>query len=212
MSASLHPPRFSSKTFGTIQTGFASKTANLTPSVKERVRLSTRPCVEVQASETPVLEEIRVDMAEVKVESRPVLLVTNVGSCVAICIHDSRNKRGGLLHIMLPNSKKVSNESLPYKYADTAVPALAEFLRKLGKGDVCLLAKIAGGANMFAHLKSRLLNIGAKNVEAVKEALEANGIRLLAEDVGGAYGRRVFFNVVTGSVYIQRVGGQVKKI
>ena len=157
-------------------------------------------------------EELRVDMAEMRVEHRPVTLVTNVGSCVAICIHDSVNKCGGLAHIMLPTSKITKNNTLPSKYADTAVPALTEGLRKLTRNRSILTAKIAGGANMFPNLKSNSLNIGEKNVDAVKEALSEKGIKLLAEDVMGNYGRRVTFNIVTGSVCVKNGNGDVVEI
>jgi len=173
--------------------------------------LLASPCPVVQAQAVPTMEEIRVEMADMKVSRRPVEFITSVGSCVAICMHDSISKCGGLAHIMLPNSSMTIHDSLPYKYADTAVPALAEVLRKFGEGKIQLSAKITGGANMFRNLDNSL-NIGARNVEAVKEALTVNGIRLLAEDVGGAHGRRVAFNVVTGIVLIQSLSGETKRL
>ncbi|MCW4035314.1 MAG: chemotaxis protein CheD [Candidatus Bathyarchaeota archaeon] len=165
----------------------------------------------VQNSEKS-FQEVRVDMADMKVETKPVVLITNVGSCVAICIHDSVNKSGGLAHIMLPDSKITKNDVLVSKYADTAVPALAEALRKSGRSSFGLSAKIAGGANMFSNLKANSLNIGEKNVEAVKEALENNGIKLLAEDVRGTCGRRVAFNIVTGKVHVRCGNKEVTEI
>lgn len=158
------------------------------------------------------IKEVRVDMADMKVEDSPVVLVTTVGSCVAICIHDRANRCGGLAHIMLPNSNVKRSKSFPYKYADTAVPAMIEALQKRGKRSCCLTAKIAGGANMFPELKSDALNIGLKNVDAVKKALAAKGVRLIAEDVRGIYGRKVVFNVVNGSVRVQKGNGEVKRI
>jgi chemotaxis protein CheD len=113
---------------------------------------------------------------------------------------------------MLPTSKITKNNILPSKYADTAVPALTESLRKINKNNSFLTAKIAGGANMFPNLKANSLNIGEKNVDAVKDALTEKGIKLLAEDVKGTYGRRVTFNVVTGSVGVRNGNGDVKEI
>ncbi len=94
------------------------------------------------------------DMADMKAENRPVELVTSVGSCVAICLYDSKNKCGGLAHIMLPNSAIAPQELLPSKFANTAVPALAKLIKKISVYPSLLSAKIAGGANMFPNLKN----------------------------------------------------------
>ncbi len=47
------------------------------------------PYVTIDANTDPQVEEVRVDMAAMKVESKPVELLTSVGSCVAICMYDS---------------------------------------------------------------------------------------------------------------------------
>lgn len=175
-------------------------------------QLEQKPIVTIEADIAPKMEEVRVDMADMKVESRPVELLTSVGSCVAICIHDSVHKCGGLAHIMLPRSGDMSNEPLPSKYADTAVPALVSGLQKIHGHEMRLSAKIAGGANMFANLNSDKLDIGGKNVRAVKSVLSDHRIRLVAEDVGGLHGRRVSFNVSSGTVTIKCFNGEVRKL
>ena len=159
---------------------------------------------------TTKLEEVRVNMAEMKAEHKPVELVTSVGSCVAICLHDSVNMCGGLAHIMLPRSAIAPQEPLPAKFADTAVPALAKAVRKLSGRDARLSAKIAGGANMFPNMNA--LNIGIKNIDAVKAALADHKIRLIAEDVGGSHGRRITFDVGTGIATVKRFNGAVTKL
>jgi chemotaxis protein CheD len=164
-----------------------------------------------QMSPTAV-EEVRVDMADMKAESKPVELVTSVGSCVAICLYDPKHKCGGLAHIMLPNAAIAPHELLPSKYANTAVPALAKLIQKTSGRTSPLCAKIAGGANMFPNLKNNALNIGAKNIDAVKEALNQHGIKLLAEDVGGQNGRRITFNLVTGVATVRRFNGETRDI
>ncbi len=164
-----------------------------------------------QMSPTAV-EEVRVDMADMKADKQPVELVTSVGSCIAICLYDSKYKCGGLAHIMLPNSAIAPHELLPSKYADTAVPALAKLIRKTSGRTSALCAKIAGGANMFPNLKNNTLNIGAKNIDAVKIALNKDGIRLLGEDVGGNGGRRINFNLGTGLATVKRFNGETRDI
>ena len=73
---------------------------------------------------------------------------------------------------MLPYSGDMANEPLPSKYADTAIPALVNGIRKKNEKESCLFAKIAGGANMFANLNSEYLDIGGKNVRAVKRCFQ----------------------------------------
>lgn len=158
------------------------------------------------------MKEVRVAMAEMKIESKPIELVTSVGSCVAICLYDSTNRCGGLAHIMLPNSAIAPQDSLPCKFADTAVPALAKAVQKSSGEEACLSAKIAGGANIFSNPNNNGPTIGMKNVDAVKAALSANKIRLVAEDVGGSYGRRIAFNIGTGIATIRISNGEIKQL
>jgi chemotaxis protein CheD len=160
----------------------------------------------------PEMEEVRVDMAAMKVESKNVELVTSVGSCIAICLHDPVHRCGGLAHIMLPNSAIAPQESLPSKFANTAVPALASEIRQVSGKHARLSAKIAGGANMFASIGTNGLDIGAKNIKAVKAALSQHNIWLAGEDVGGLQGRRINFNVNSGSTLVKHFNGEIIKL
>ena len=175
-------------------------------------QLEPAACITIEANIAPKVEEVRVDMADMKVESKPVELLTSVGSCIAICVYDPMHKCGGLAHIMLPHSADVSHEPLPYKYADTAVPALATAIKKVNGKSSPLCAKIAGGANMFANLTAENLDIGGKNIKAVKEVLSSCKIRLRGEDVGGLHGRRIAFNVASGLVTIKSFNGETKTL
>jgi chemotaxis protein CheD len=168
--------------------------------------------ITIDANTYPQLEEVRVDMAGMKVESRPVELLTSVGSCVAICVYDSIHRCGGLAHIMLPHSSLGPLEPLPSKFADTAVPALAKGIREFNGVETRLSAKIAGGANMFANTGATGLDIGAKNVRAVRAALIEHKIRLLGEDVGGSHGRRISFSLASGITTVRLHNGETKKL
>jgi len=168
--------------------------------------------ITISVDGNPKIEEVRVDMADMKIEQRHANLLTSVGSCVAICVHDPVHRCGGLAHVMLPNSVNGENEPLPSKFANTAVPALMNGINKLTGRQSRLSAKIAGGANMFSCLGPNHLDIGAKNVKAVKNTLEAHKIRLIGEDVGGLHGRRVSFNVSSGVTLVRTFNGGVKEI
>ena len=65
-------------------------------------------------------------------------------------------------------------------------------LKLLGQAGVPtsgLIAKLAGGSNMFGH--SGPLQIGVANGEAAVRALAGAGIRVVAQDMGGNQGRRI---------------------
>jgi len=199
--------------------GFASLRASVrVPVWVQAYQQQTQPVATINAYPTnqpntyPQVEEVRVDMAGMKVECRPVELLTSVGSCVAICMYDTLHRCGGLAHIMLPRSTLGLQEPLPSKYADTAVATLANAIKGINGGDTRLAAKIAGGANMFANTSATSLDIGAKNVKAVKDSLGDHKVRLLGEDVGGSHGRRVSFNVASGLIVIRLHNGEIKKL
>jgi chemotaxis protein CheD len=182
----------------------------LSTQLDSRPQITTECITYPQAN--PNIEEVRVAMAEMKVESKPIELVTSVGSCVAICLYDSTSKCGGLAHIMLPNSAIAPQDFLPCKFADTAIPALKNAVQAISRKESLLHAKIAGGANIFRFEKNNGPPIGVKNVEAVKMALNANNIRLVAKDVGGSYGRRITFNIGNGVVTIRLSNGEIKTL
>ena len=67
-----------------------------------------------------------------------------------------------------------------------------------------LVAKVTGGACMFGAVKP--MQIGEANVQAAMTALDAAGIRLAAQHVGGTVGRRVFFELATGNITVECIG------
>ena len=84
-------------------------------------------------------------------------------------------------------------------------------MKLLGAMESRMVAKIAGGAQMFANQTNNdALRVGERNVEAVKNKLSQLNIRLLAEDCGLNYGRTVEFYSENGEYVIKAVG-KVKK-
>ncbi|MBP5252695.1 MAG: chemotaxis protein CheD, partial [Lachnospiraceae bacterium] len=135
-----------------------------------------------------------------------------LGSCVGIALRDKNNKVGGLAHIMLPDSTVIANQTNVAKFADTGIIELLKQMEKLGAVKRNVVAKIAGGATMFAMSSRTNLNVGERNVEAVKAKLKELGIPILAEDTGLNYGRTVIFYPETGDYVIKAVGKPEKVI
>lgn len=162
-----------------------------------------------------MIETVRVGMAEYKVAKSPgVLLSLGLGSCVGVALYDSTKKIGGLAHIMLPDSNLSSRRDFnPGKFADTAIDMLIDNMEKIGADPKRLTAKIAGGAQMF-QIKSdnSIMQIGKRNVEAVRLKLAILNVKIISEDVEGNYGRTIEFNCETGELTIKTIGHGIKII
>ena len=153
-------------------------------------------------------EIIKVGMADLKVCKSPNGVTTlGLGSCVGIALRDPVTKIGGLAHIMLPDSTVIRNNSNIPKFADTGIEALVKQITAAGANRGRLVAKIAGGAKMFAFSNSSdMVGVGDRNVEAGKKKLQQMRIPILAEDTGKNYGRTVVFYPETGDFVIRSVG------
>ena len=160
-------------------------------------------------------EIIKVGMADLKTCLSPNGITTlGLGSCVGIAIRDPVNKIGGLAHIMLPDSKSIKGGQVNVaKFADTGIVELVKQMEKLGAQKSRMVAKIAGGANMFNfHGTSSFGQVGERNVEATKLKLNDLRIPILAEDTGKNFGRTVIFYPETGDYVIRAVGKSEYKI
>ncbi|MCR5389157.1 MAG: chemotaxis protein CheD [Lachnospiraceae bacterium] len=159
-------------------------------------------------------ETIKVGIADMNVVLPPDAIMTiGLGSCVGIAIRDKTSKIGGLVHIMLPSSLEVKSNANIAKFADTGIPELVKRLEAKGAIRSRMVAKIAGGARMFAfQSKSELSAVGERNVEATKKVLAELRIPIIAEDTGENYGRTVTFFPETGDYEIKAVGKPLKMI
>lgn len=153
-------------------------------------------------------EVIKVGMADLKTcRGDDGVTTLGLGSCVGIAIRDPATGIGGLAHIMLPDSTEIKNNSNRPKFADTGIEDLVNEIVRMGGTRSRLVAKIAGGAQMFAFgSKSDMIRVGERNVQASKKKLNEMRIPIQAEDTGKTYGRTVIFYPKTGEFHIRSVG------
>jgi len=85
-----------------------------------------------------------------------VLVTLGLGSCVAIMLHDPHACAGAMAHILLPSKSLARDSTNPAKFPETAVPLLVHRLATLGADPRHLVAKLAGGASMFAQFADAL--------------------------------------------------------
>ncbi len=150
------------------------------------------------------MSDLRVRVADYAVaKGAGVISTIGLGSCVAIAIYDRQTRVGGMAHVLLPSEGLSRDKDNRAKFPGTAVPLLLEEMRKLGaRGPYT--AKIAGGSSMFgALIPSGGINMGERNVLSSRQALSEAGIPLAAQDVGGDYGRSVFFHLDDGRVLVR---------
>lgn len=160
-------------------------------------------------------EVIKVGMADLNTCVAPDRLTTlGLGSCIGICLYDKGKKIAGMAHIMLPSSEAVKNNSNKAKFADTAIDALIEKMEALGVTNKrSLVCKIAGGAQMFAFQSgNETMQVGKRNADAVREKMKQLGIKILADETGGNFGRTIEFSAETGILSIKTIGHGTKEL
>ena len=151
--------------------------------------------------------EIVVRVADLKVGCREdVLMTVGLGSCVAIMLYDPTAKVGGLAHILLPSPALARRDANAAKFPQTAVPLLIELMAAQGASVRRMIARLAGGASMFASLApSGTIQMGERNVVASRQVLNQIGIALVGQAVGGDYGRTVRLRMEDGQVEVSSV-------
>ena len=139
--------------------------------------------------------------AEIFVSSEPILISTVLGSCVAVCLWDSRAAIGGMNHYLLPlwNGDGLATP----KYGNIAIRQLVEKVVAKGGERKNIQAKVFGGAAMWST-SDGLFAIGLRNVELAQQQLKELQIPVVAADVGGTQSRKIFFNTGDGSVLLRR--------
>lgn len=159
-------------------------------------------------------EIIRVGMADLNITESPNVLITlGLGSCVGVVLYDPIKKVAGMVHAMLPYAGEMRDNSNIAKFADSGTIEIYNRLKYMGALQSRIVAKIAGGAQMFAFNQSNdILKIGYRNVVSAKETLGKLGVPILAEDTGGSIGRTIEFYTETGGLIIKTVGLGIKEL
>jgi len=158
--------------------------------------------------------EIKVGMADLNVCESPDSIITlGLGSCVGVVLYDPAVKKCGMVHVMLPDSTAITNNQNIAKFADTGVEECLRRVLAMGAKRERLIAKIAGGAQMFSmNTSNPMLRVGDRNVQAVRKKLEELNIPVIAADTGENYGRTVVFYPETGEYLIRAIGKEPRRI
>jgi chemotaxis protein CheD len=84
-------------------------------------------------------------------------------------------------------------------------------VREFGAGED-LTIKLFGGAQVLLNNERKLLgdmtSVGMKNVTRAQEILAELGLTVAKSDIGGNRGRKLFFSIMNGDVYVARLGSK----
>lgn len=161
--------------------------------------------------------EIVIKIADLKVAKEPSILTTHgLGSCLAIMLYHPEKKMGGLAHVMLPDPDLSRVKNQPAKFPRTAVEMMLREMENEGCRPERIIAKLAGGATMFSGLlkasRESSHSIGSRNVEEAKAVLALHSVPVVAEDIGGDYGRSVEFILSSGTVLVRSFKAGLKEL
>lgn len=155
---------------------------------------------------------VNVGIGEIAVLSKPGKIgAIGLGSCVAVAMFDPVAKVGGMVHVLLPDSRGQKTE-LPGKFADTGIPCLLKLMEEKGARKDRIIVKIAGGASLMNVSVGNFGDIGKRNVEAVKSQLDVLGLQLQGEDTGGNEGRTFVLDLASGTFSVKTTRGGLRQI
>ena len=133
---------------------------------------------------------------------------TVLGSCVSACIRDTRLNVGGMNLFMLPldasNGGSAWGEAVSSatRYGNVAMERLINEILKLGGRRQDLEIKLVGGGRVLSDMTT---DIGARNIEFVRHFMEQEGFRVLNEDLGDTFARRVIYFPQSGRMRVRKL-------
>jgi chemotaxis protein CheD len=135
------------------------------------------------------------------------MIATVLGSCVSACIRDPRIGVGGMNHFMLPLDASQGTSawgaavSAATRYGNVAMERLINDILKLGGRRENLELKLTGGGRVLAAMST---DIGARNIEFVRQYVQDEGFNVVGEDLGDIYPRKVHYFPDSGKIRVKR--------
>lgn len=129
---------------------------------------------------------------------------TVLGSCISACVRDTAANVGGMNHFLLAEPAGASRDryNASARYGAFAMEQLINIVLSRGTGKKANLEiKVFGGG----LINSALTDIGAKNIEFVRDFLANEGYGRVKEDLGGNFARRVMFKPHSGRAIVKRL-------
>ncbi len=137
------------------------------------------------------------------VSADPMIVYTVLGSCISACIRDPIARVGGMNHFMLPEPKEGGYDSWgeSTRYGSYAMESLINGILKRGGLKSRLEVKLFGAGKIYEGN----IDVGARNVDWVREYLRAEGLMPVKTDLGDVYPRKVYYFTESGRVLLKKI-------
>ena len=149
--------------------------------------------------------EVTLHIGGVYATRAPTVIKTVLGSCVAVCLRDPRERVGGMNHFMLPTRLDQNGDHRSACYGVYAMDLLINELMKQGAERGRLQAKVFGAAHLLG-MEHSLQSVATQNAAFILAYLETEGIPIISQDLGGVLPRTVYFFSDMGRVLVKQLG------
>jgi chemotaxis protein CheD len=142
------------------------------------------------------------------------VIKTLLGSCVSVCLYDSKAQIVGMNHFLLATDKLKRSHILDSRagyYGIHAMELVINNMIKLGATRNRITAKVFGGGNVVPQLATHggdFGTVGEQNISFAYEFLKRERIAIVSENVGGDHGRVIYFDTTDYSVYVSLINQQ----
>jgi chemotaxis protein CheD len=133
-------------------------------------------------------------------------VITILGSCVGVAVHDPVLRLGGLCHYLLPESLESTAST---RYGDVALPYLFSKFKKAGSLRKDLRAWVVGGSLLLeAH---EIFFVGDRNADFAEKFLKDLGVKVVQNETRGYRGRKLTFQPHVGLMKIEEIPSSALK-
>jgi chemotaxis protein CheD len=154
------------------------------------------------------MDIIKILPGEYYVTREDEIIATVLGSCVSVCMRDTKVGIGGMNHFMLPENNRRDDDSWKCskidkaaRYGVDAMEHLVNEILKHGGKKNNFEIKLCGGGKIMSAMN----DIGRKNIDFIKHYLDMEGYDIASEDLGSNNPRKVRYFPKTGKLQIMKL-------
>ena len=147
---------------------------------------------------------------EFRLSRNPEIIITILGSCLALIMYDGLTGICAAAHCVLPEvNTRAGNEGKDvFKYVDSSFFKIIEIFGQLKIPEERISIKLFGGAQQVVTRVNGKESVGIKNIKKVLQLVERRKMKIVASDMGGNEGRKIYLLSNTGEVLLTRLNNK----